>query len=141
MNITHRRTLLLGALLAGLAVGIGAFGAHGLEGKLEPDRQRIFETAVKYHFYHSFALLITALLSTIYQDLSDRKKLSAAAWLFGIGVLLFSGSLYLLACKNLLGIESWKWLGLAAPLGGLCFLGGWATIAYLAVKSKPFSKL
>lgn len=114
--MNQRTTLTTGGILAALAVAIGAFGAHGLkEILLENQRTETFELAVKYQFYHSFALLIAGLLMNFYGD----RKLRLAAVFFAIGILLFSGSLYVL---SLTGITK---LGAVTPFGGVGFIAGW----------------
>jgi len=103
--------LRLAAVLGFLAVALGAFGAHALKGTLETNHTAsIWETAVLYHFIHAVVLLL----------LATRAGTSRAAFsLFVAGIILFSGSLYLLAFTNV------KWLGAVTPVGGLCFLAGW----------------
>jgi uncharacterized membrane protein YgdD (TMEM256/DUF423 family) len=114
--MTQRSVLLTGGILAGLAVAIGAFGAHGLrEILMANQRAETFELAVKYQFYHSLALLITGVLMNFYPT----KRLSLAAMSFISGIILFSGSLYVL---SLSGITK---LGAVTPLGGVGFLVGW----------------
>jgi uncharacterized membrane protein YgdD (TMEM256/DUF423 family) len=113
------RTLAAIAFLGGFsAVAIGAFGAHGLKPHLTDYQREIFETASRYHFYHSLVLLFVSF--TI-----RNKWMNYAGWCFIAGIFLFSGSLYLLALKNLLHIEHWAFLGPVTPLGGLFFLAGW----------------
>lgn len=115
------------AILGALAVGIGAFGAHGLKEILaETGRAETFETGVKYHFYHSLALLLIGLLATVKPEWG---KLSLAAILMVVGILIFSGSLYIL---SLTGIT---WLGAITPLGGLAFIGGWILVFVAASKN------
>ena len=98
-----------------LGVALGAFGAHALKGRLEAHpTTEVWKTAVLYHFIHALALLLLAVLPTVSR---------ATASLFVAGILLFSGSLYLLALTNV------KWLGAITPLGGLCFLAGWIWLA------------
>lgn len=121
----------LGSLMALLAVALGAFGAHGLKEVLTTNRLAIFETGIRYHFYHSFALLITAGVAHIYPN----SRSNAAGWCFFIGILLFSGSLYLLACRDILNIAHWAWLGPLTPIGGLFFIIGWALL-FLATNGK-----
>jgi uncharacterized membrane protein YgdD (TMEM256/DUF423 family) len=112
------------AIFGAIAVGIGAFGAHGLKDILaETGRLETFETAVKYHFYHSLAILTVGILSVIKPDW---KQLSTAAILMSVGILIFSGSLYVL---SLTGIT---WLGAITPLGGVAFIAGWGFL-FLAV--------
>ncbi|MGY6744166.1 MAG: DUF423 domain-containing protein [Cecembia sp.] len=114
----------LAAVLGALAVGIGAFGAHGLQPILESDgRIDTFETAVKYHFYHSLAILAIGIWQSFQPE---RKWLKAALWSFFIGILIFSGSLYIL---SLTGIS---WLGAITPFGGVAFILGWAFILFAA---------
>ncbi len=109
----------IGALSAFLAVALGAFGAHGLKSRLAPDLLAVFETGVRYHFYHALALLITAL--ALRQGESAAAQ--AAGWLFLAGTILFAGSLYALALSGA------RWLGAITPLGGLAFLLGWLLLA------------
>src|SRR5690349_1755972 len=108
--------LRLAAITGFLAVALGAFGAHGLKATLEHNQTlAIWQTGALYHLVHSVVLLLLALRSTV-------PRLLFA--LFGVGILIFSGSLYALAVTNL------KILGAITPLGGLCFLGGWALLAF-----------
>ena len=102
----------IAAVLCFLAVALGAFGAHGLRSTLEARGMLdAWNKAVFYHFIHAVALLVLALYGSINRG---------ACWLLIIGILLFSGSLYLLAVTNL------RWLGAVTPFGGVCFLAGWA---------------
>ncbi|MBK7505911.1 MAG: DUF423 domain-containing protein [Bacteroidetes bacterium] len=114
--------LTTGFLLAAVAVALGAFGAHGLKPKLSIEQLQTYETAVKYQFYHVFALIVIGILMQIFPNL----KLAIAGDFFLTGIILFCGSLYLLACKDLLGLQSIsKFIGPITPLGGLCFIIGW----------------
>ncbi|MFL3655688.1 MAG: DUF423 domain-containing protein [Halioglobus sp.] len=109
------------ASLSGMfAVIFGAFGAHALKGKLDDQAIKIFETAVQYHFYHSFALLMVGVIAL---SQSQTVLLKSSGWLFVVGILVFSGSLYLL---SLTGV---RWLGAITPLGGLALIAGWACLA------------
>ena len=118
------RTFLLAGAVAGLiAVGFGAFGAHGLRGRLTPEMLAVFETGVRYHMYHALALLLVAALATR----MDGKAIAAAGWLFVAGIVLFSGSLYLLAVTGV------TVLGAITPIGGVAFLAGWASLAIAAL--------
>ena len=110
----------MGALLAGLAVGAGAFGAHALRDRLTPDMLAIFETAVRYQMYHALALLAVAWATTRWPDSSA----VLAGWCFVAGIVVFSGSLYVLALTGV------RWLGAITPLGGLAFLAGWALLVW-----------
>jgi len=117
-------TIQIAGILGGLAVAIGAFGAHGLEAILESNgRTETFETAVKYHFYHTLAILVIG----VWQQFEPTtKNLNSAVWMFFIGILIFSGSLYVL---SLTGIS---WLGAITPLGGVAFILGWGILAFSA---------
>lgn len=124
--------LISGALLGGLAVILGAFGAHALKAKLSPESLQIFETGVRYQFYHALALLLVALLS----DKMNASSMNFSGYFFIAGVILFSGSIYLLATREILGIDSWKsFLGPITPLGGLCFVVGWILLLIAAIKN------
>ncbi|MBK6338876.1 MAG: DUF423 domain-containing protein [Bacteroidetes bacterium] len=117
--------LTTGFLLAAVAVALGAFGAHGLKPKLSIEQLQTYETAVKYQFYHVFALIVVGILMQIFPNL----KLAIAGDFFLTGIILFCGSLYLLACKDLLGLQSIsKFIGPITPLGGLCFIIGWVIL-------------
>ncbi len=118
------RTFLLAGAVAGLiAVAFGAFGAHGLRGRLSPEMLAVFETGVRYHMYHALALLLTAALVAR----APGKAILAAGWLFVTGIVLFSGSLYLLAVTGV------TVLGAITPIGGVAFLAGWAALAISAL--------
>ncbi len=114
------------ASLSGLfAVALGAFGAHILKKILTPDEIQIFETGVRYQFYHTFALLIVAITS---RYLSHRWT-NIAGWLFVVGMAFFSGSLYLLAVAEAFGLkESTIILGPMTPIGGVLLMGGWLAL-------------
>lgn len=119
MAINYLRT---GALFALFAVVLGAFGAHGLKSMVEPDKVSIFETGVRYQFYHAFALLAVGLVMLH----APGNKLRMAGKLFTIGIFCFSGSLYLLAVREVLGLEGFTVvLGPITPIGGLIFISGW----------------
>jgi uncharacterized membrane protein YgdD (TMEM256/DUF423 family) len=121
--------LRLAALLGLTAVAIGAFGAHGLKPHLDAYQISIFEKGVQYQFYHTLALGLAGLLM-LRSDLNT-KYLRWAGWLFVAGILCFSGSLYLLACRDLLAF-SVAWAGPVTPLGGLCFMAGWGLLGWAA---------
>lgn len=110
----------LASLSGMLAVAMGAFGAHALKDKLDNYALGIFETAVQYHFHHSFALLAVGVIAL---SQPQTMLLKSSGWLFVLGILIFSGSLYLL---SLTGV---RWLGAVTPLGGLAFIAGWACLA------------
>lgn len=124
--MNQRTTILMGIFMAGLGVAIGAFGAHGLKELLaRTGRADTFELAVRYQFYHAFALLITGLLMGSYRSSAIRY----AAMFFAVGILFFSGSLYVL---SLSGVTV---LGAITPVGGVLFILGWIFL-FLAVNKK-----
>jgi uncharacterized membrane protein YgdD (TMEM256/DUF423 family) len=114
----------LGALSAFIAVAAGAFGAHALRARLSPELLAVFETGARYQMYHALALLGVAWAVTRWPG----PLLIWAGWLFALGTLLFSGSLYALALSGI------RWLGAITPLGGVAFLAGWLCLA-LAVRN------
>lgn len=114
--------LVLGSLLAFLSVAFGAFASHALARRVSSDRLAIFQTGSQYQMYHAFALIATGLVGRLV--VTGSGLINLAGWLFLIGVVLFSGSLYLL---TLTGVKKW---GAVTPLGGLCFLAGWACFLF-----------
>jgi uncharacterized membrane protein YgdD (TMEM256/DUF423 family) len=110
----------IGAIVGGLGVIFGAFGAHGLKGMLDSRGMEVFETAVRYQMYHAPALIAVGLL--VFRD-RDGASLALAGWSFLVGTMLFSGALYGLA---LTGIRS---LGMVAPIGGAALIVGWFALA------------
>lgn len=124
--MTARLALTLGAALAFAAVALGAFGAHALKARLGPDMAQVWQTAVQYHGWHALALVAAGLLLL---HRPEAAALAVAAWLFVAGVVLFSGSLYLLA---LTGTRS---LGAVTPFGGAALLAGWLAFAWAAWKT------
>ncbi len=118
--------ILTGSALGALAVALGAFGAHALKSMLEAsNRLETYETAVKYHFYHALALILTGLLLHFY----EHKLVGWAGYAFIAGIVLFSGSLYLLCFT---GITK---LGAITPLGGLAFIAAWIMLLVGVAKS------
>lgn len=116
--------------MGALAVIAGAFAAHGLEGKLSAQDLHVWNTAVQYQFYHVFALIGLASLSRY-----ETRLIKDCYYLFTLGIVFFSGSLYLVATRNLL---EWSWLHAiwpVTPLGGVFFIGGWITMAIAATKT------
>ncbi|AIG25216.1 DUF423 domain-containing protein [Brevibacillus laterosporus] len=111
--------MILGGIGGFLSVALGAFAAHGLKGKLSDNMLANFQTGAQYQMYHAFALVMTAVLLKV---LGTSTLLTAAGWLFLVGIVLFSGSLYAL---SLSGVRK---LGAITPLGGLAFLAGWACL-------------
>ncbi|MCL4858684.1 MAG: DUF423 domain-containing protein [Caldilineaceae bacterium] len=119
----ERIFLLWAAILGGLGVALGAFGAHALSERLTPSLLQTYETAVRYHFYHALALV--AVVYAIGRWPQSTLPV-AAGWLFVLGVLIFSGSLYLLAFTGI------RWLGAITPIGGVALMAGWACLAVAA---------
>jgi uncharacterized membrane protein YgdD (TMEM256/DUF423 family) len=120
----ERTFFVLGSLLAFVAVGLGAFGAHSLQGTFAPGMADVYETGVKYQFYHSLAMFAVAFALTQW----PRSSAAIAGWLFLVGIILFSGSLYLLS------ITGTRTLGIITPFGGLAFLAGWLVLAWSAFR-------
>ncbi|PIE41799.1 MAG: hypothetical protein CSA49_01690 [Gammaproteobacteria bacterium] len=115
------KTLLIaGALLMASAVALGAFGAHGLKDKLALDMLQVYQTGVEYHFFHALGILLIGVIAGFYPNVSG---VQWAGWLLIAGVLLFSGSLYVLALSGIKG------LGAITPIGGMAFIIGWVTLA------------
>ena len=125
VNESRRRLLTAVGWSGALAVLLGAFGAHALAGQLPPERLSVFDTASRYHFVHTLALGLVALLP-------DTRTRRWAARGFGWGLIVFCGSLYVLATRGLLGLEGASWLGAVTPLGGLAFVAGWVALALSA---------
>jgi uncharacterized membrane protein YgdD (TMEM256/DUF423 family) len=117
-----RTFFVLGALSAGTAVTLGAFGAHGLRARLSPELLATFEVGVRYQMYHALALLAVAWAATRWPGGAT----TLAGWLFVAGTMVFSGSLYLLA------LSGQRWLGAVTPLGGVAFIAGWLALAWSA---------
>lgn len=114
----------VGAILGGLSVAAGAFGAHALRQKLSERAIEIFQTGVHYQMYHALALLLVALL--LGRAETAQPTLVAAGFAFIAGVAIFSGSLYALSLTNI------KWLGAITPVGGVAFMVGWGCLAIAA---------
>jgi uncharacterized membrane protein YgdD (TMEM256/DUF423 family) len=113
-----------GSVLALLAVGLGALGAHTLKETLSPERLASFETGVRYHLIHALAILIVGTLL----HFGKKRLLVASGWLFFAGVVLFSGSIYMLTMQDVLGVNL-SFLGPITPLGGILMMAGWGTLA------------
>lgn len=116
----QRAFWILGCVLAFLGVTAGAFGAHSLRDQLPQSLLSVFETGVRYQMYHALALLVVAQAAGSWGG----RLPVVAGWLFVLGVLMFSGSLYLLSTSGIM------WLGVITPLGGVAFLTGWALLAW-----------
>lgn len=124
MSRFTRNTLFIGSLIMGLAVILGAFGAHALRDQIPQLQLESYKTGVLYQFIHGMAILILGALSTQMAE----QKLRWAVVFFGLGTLLFSGSIYLLTTSSMTGIPK-ALLGPITPIGGLLFIGGWCTLA------------
>jgi uncharacterized membrane protein YgdD (TMEM256/DUF423 family) len=116
----------LGAVLGALGVAAGAFGAHALKTRLTPEMLAVFETGVRYHLIHALGLLAVAWAATRWTSASIR----AAGWLFVLGVLLFSGSLYAMCLTGV------RMLGAITPFGGVAFIAGWLCLAWGAWRGR-----
>src|SRR6056297_4009519 len=116
-----------GSILMVLAVAFGAFGAHIVEDMLTPDRFDVYQTAVQYHFYHALGLILIGALS---QHMPETKWLKWTGWLLTAGVVIFSGSLYLLTLTDT------GWLGAITPIGGAAFIGGWICLCMAVISAK-----
>lgn len=114
----------LGALLAGIAVGLGAFGAHALKTSLSPEDLVTFETGVRYQMYHALALLGTAWAAGRWES----SLIEWSGWLFVLGIVVFSGSLYILV------LTGQRWLGAVTPLGGLALILGWVLLGLTVLR-------
>jgi uncharacterized membrane protein YgdD (TMEM256/DUF423 family) len=119
--------LMTASVLLTLAVAIGAFGAHGLKAHLSTEMMQVYKTGVEYHFYHALGLLIIGVLSISMPS----GLLNWSAIFLTVGLILFSGSLYILAVTGI------KWLGAITPLGGLSFITGWVLLFVAVWKKMP----
>lgn len=120
----ERLFLALGSVFGFLAVAAGAFGAHALRGRLSADLLQTFEVAARYQMYHALALLAVAWAASR----RPGPFVTAAGWLFTIGTVIFSGSLYVLAATGM------TWWGAVTPIGGVCLLAAWAALAWSACR-------
>lgn len=113
--------IVIGAIAMALGVVLGAFGAHGLKARLTPDLLAVYQTGVEYHLYHALGLILVGILVVQFPHVSGLK---VGGWLLLAGILVFSGSLYVLAITGV------RWLGAITPIGGLAFIVGWTWIAW-----------
>ena len=120
----ERTFFIIGSILAGLAVATGAFGAHGLQKMVTPERLETWDKAVRYQMYHALALLILAWALMHWPE--QAKLLATGGWLFLAGSVLFSGSLYILVVSGI------TWLGAITPLGGVAYIAGWLCLVIAA---------
>lgn len=118
---------MIGALGAALAVGLGAFGAHGLEGTLSDKMMSNYQTGVQYQMFHTLGILIVGTLAAY---TGDSSALTWSGWLLLFGIVIFSGSLYVMALTGM------TWLGAITPIGGVSFIIGWVLLVVAVSKIK-----
>ena len=116
--------------MAGLGVALGAFGAHGLKKIVPPETVASYQTGVQYQMYHAFALLVVGLLS----ERMSRNLMNWSGAFFVLGIVLFSGSLYLLASLKAMNKVGVSGIGIITPIGGLMFLAGWVFLLVAIIK-------
>ncbi|GKU77822.1 DUF423 domain-containing protein [Paenibacillus sp. L3-i20] len=112
--------VMLGSILMVLAVAIGAFGAHALKSRIAPDKLKVYEVGVQYHIAHALGLILIGILASLYPE---EQLIITAGWFLVAGIVLFSGSLYVLS------VAKARFLGPITPLGGLSFMIGWVLVA------------
>ena len=123
----HKAALFLGSINAMLAVILGAFGSHGLKSRLTEEMLTVYQTGVQYHFYHSLGLILAGIIAI---HLPGSPLVKWSIWFMAGGIVLFSGSLYILAITNT------RWLGMVTPVGGTAFILSWLLLAIAVVKIK-----
>jgi uncharacterized membrane protein YgdD (TMEM256/DUF423 family) len=123
---TAKLFLILGGINAALVVLLGAFGAHGLKARMTAEMLAVYQTGVHYHLFHALGLLAVGLVVT---QISDSAYLRWSGWLMLAGIVLFSGSLYVLSVSGL------RWLGMVTPFGGISFIVAWILFVVAIVKS------
>jgi uncharacterized membrane protein YgdD (TMEM256/DUF423 family) len=126
MSGTAKLFLVLGCIAALLAVVLGAFGAHALRARIAPELMSIYKTGVEYHFYHALGMILVGLAAL---HLPESAYLRGAGWAMLAGIVLFSGSLYLLS------LTGRGWLGAITPLGGVAFIAAWGLFAAAVLRS------
>ena len=129
----NKKFLAVAGISGALCVALGALGTHALKEKLPEENLQIFETAVKYQFYHTLALILVA----IFSEKINSKILNFSSALFIAGIILFSFSLYFLALRPVIGIgnEEMKWIGSIPPFGGVSFIMAWLMLSFASLKS------
>jgi uncharacterized membrane protein YgdD (TMEM256/DUF423 family) len=125
MPFTAKLFLALGAAAAALGVVLGAFGAHALKARLGADMLSVWQTGVQYHLWHALGIVAVGILAF---HLPGSAPLKWAGWLMLAGIVLFSGSLYILAASGV------RWVGAITPFGGGCFIAGWLVVAYAVLR-------
>ena len=118
--MTARGFIALGAILGAVGVAVGAFGAHAVADSVTPERLKVFETAARYHQLHAIAVLAVGVIAATWPS----SQLNLAGYLFLTGIILFSGSLYVLVLTDT------GWLGAVTPVGGLALIGGWCALGW-----------
>ena len=126
----NKTFIITAALFGALSVVLGAFGAHALKSKISVDALEIFETSVRYQFYHVFVLLAVGILMQYFPN----NFITWSGRFFIAGIILFCGSLYLLTYFKAVDNQQMNWLGAVTPFGGLCFIAGWILIAVAVFK-------
>lgn len=126
MSTSERSLVVAGSLCAAIGVGLGAFGAHALRDTLGPQMLQVYETGVRYQLTHALAMILAGVLAGRWPA---RPSAALAGWLFLLGTILFSGSLYALTLTGA------RWFGAITPAGGACLIGGWVALAYAAATS------
>jgi uncharacterized membrane protein YgdD (TMEM256/DUF423 family) len=126
MSPTAKIFLILGGINAVLVVLLGAFGAHGLKARMTAEMLAVYQTGVHYHLFHALGLIVVGLVAT---QISDSAYLRWSGWLMLAGIVLFSGSLYVLSVSGL------RWLGMVTPFGGISFIVAWILFVVAIVKS------
>lgn len=124
-----KKLIITGSILAGLSVALGALAAHWLKANISATNVANFDTAARYQMYHALAILFMAALP----DKFHIKYFRIAFYMFLTGIILFSGSIYLLATRELTGLQL-SWIGPVTPLGGILFIGAWIFLAITAIK-------
>lgn len=123
---TSKLFLILGGVNAALVVMLGAFGAHGLKAKISAEMLAVYQTGVHYHLFHALGLLVVGLVAS---QIADSVWLRWSGWLMLLGIILFSGSLYVLSVSGL------RWLGMVTPFGGVAFIAAWIVFVIAIAKS------
>lgn len=126
MSPIARLFLLLGGINAALVVMLGAFGAHGLKSKITVEMLAVYQTGVHYHLFHALGLLVVGLVAT---QIADSIYLKWSGWLMIVGIVLFSGSLYLLS------VGGPRWFGMITPIGGLAYIAAWVFFVVTIIKA------
>lgn len=126
MPSTAKLFLILGGINAALVVMLGAFGAHGLKAKLTAEMLAVYQTGVHYHLFHALGLLAVGLVAS---QIADSVWLKWSGWLMLAGIILFSGSLYVLSVSGM------RWLGMVTPFGGAAFIAAWIVFVIAVARS------